>query len=149
MLFTHAPAIMKTENIMFVSCNIRFHNNKGGTRPKPQFEHTSCSDVAVITHLRKNADISESELELLDFAQSEGLSCKAIQTEDWWASLHRWFTPRTRYCVSIVPPHSFSLKTVWPPNLSEILPQYQWKCWTIPKRQTFVLLYFIPWISLL
>lgn len=97
---------------MFVSCNIRFHNNKGGTRPKPQFEHTSCSDVTMITHLRKNADISESELELLDFAQSEGLSCEAIQTEDWWASLHRWFTPRTRYCVSIVPPHSFSLKTV-------------------------------------
>lgn len=39
-VLARASASIKTENIMSVFCNIRFHNNKGGTGPQPQFEHT-------------------------------------------------------------------------------------------------------------
>lgn len=39
-VLTRASASIKTENLMSVFCNIRFHNNKGGTGLQPQFEHT-------------------------------------------------------------------------------------------------------------
>lgn len=93
MILTHALASMKTENTMSVFYNIWFHNNKRQRRAKTTvWAHlVSCVQMfctTVITFaarimsiFKKTANISESDLEWLDFGQSGGLSCEVIHTE--------------------------------------------------------------------
>lgn len=92
-MLTNASAGIKTENTMSVFYNIIFHNNKRQHWAKTTvWTHlVSCVQLVyttVITFVARimsifkdTADISELDLEWLDFCQSGGLSCEVIHTE--------------------------------------------------------------------